>query len=119
MKELLSSLISKANVDYVDIRIEKTEGNSISFSGNNLDNISKSYGVGGSVRACHKGGWGFVSFNNLNDLKMKLELAIAQAKANGDSKNMLAPVEPVEKIIRPIIIKDPSSITFADKKNLL
>ena len=27
MKELLSSLISKANVDYVDIRIEKTEGN--------------------------------------------------------------------------------------------
>lgn len=119
MKELLSSLISKANVDYVDIRIEKTEGNSISFSGNNLDNISKSYGVGGSVRACHKGGWGFVSFNNLNDLKMKLELAIAQAKANGDSKTMLAPVEPVEKIIRPIIIKDPRNIPLSDKKNLL
>lgn len=119
MKELLSSLIKKANVDYIDIRVEKSEGNSISFSGQNLDNISKNYGVGGSVRVCHKGGWGFVSFNNIDNLHSKVELAIAQAKAVGNEKTMLAPVDPVEKIIRPTILKDVRSIPLSDKKNLL
>lgn len=119
MQELLTSLIKKADVDYIDIRIEKYDGSSISFLGENLDNISKSYGVGGSVRALHKGGWGFVSFNNIDDLKNKVEQAVFQAKAVGKEKSVLAPVESVVKVIRPRILKDPRTIPISDKKNLL
>ncbi|MBC7473736.1 MAG: TldD/PmbA family protein [Candidatus Sericytochromatia bacterium] len=119
MKELLASLIKKADVDYLDIRIEKTEGCSISFLGRNMEDIGKSYGVGGSVRALHKGGWGFVSFNNLDDLKDKVDQAVKQAKFVGNDQTMLYPVDPVDMVIRPEIIKDPRSIPLSDKKNLL
>ncbi len=119
MKELLNSLIKKADVDYIDIRVEKTEGTSISFSGEKLEDIGRSYGIGGSVRALHKGGWGFVSFNNLDDLNVKVEQAVFQAKLTGNDVSMLAEVEPVERIIRPEIIKDARHIPLADKKNLL
>lgn len=119
MKELLNGLIKKADVDYIDIRIEKNEGCSVNFLGQKLENISKSYGIGGNVRVLHKGAWGFVSFNNLDDLKSKVEEAVSHAKLIGNEKSMLAPVEPVERIIRPKIKKDPRTVPLSDKKNLL
>jgi TldD protein len=119
MKELLTNLIRQANVDYLDIRIEKTEGSSISFLGSSLEDISRAYGIGGSVRALHKGGWGFVSFNRIDDLKEKVEQAVRQAKYVGNDKTMLAPVEPIDMVIRPSIVKDIRSIPLSDKKNLL
>ncbi|MEY3404100.1 MAG: PmbA/TldA metallopeptidase domain 1, partial [Cyanobacteriota bacterium] len=45
---------------------EKTDSNSISFSGDKLDSISKNHGIGGSVRVLHKGRWTFNSFNNIS-----------------------------------------------------
>jgi TldD protein len=119
MKELLENLIKKAVVDYIDIRIEKTEGSSVAFLGENLEDISKVYGIGGSVRAIHKGGWGFISFNNIDDLKEKVDQAVKQAKLVGNDKTMLAPVDPVVKVIRPEIKKDPRNIPLSDKKGLL
>jgi TldD protein len=119
MKELLTNLIKHADVDYIDIRIEKMEGCSISFLGASLNNISSEYGIGGSVRALHKGGWGFVSFNNIDDLKTKVEIAVRQAKYVGNEKTILAPVKPVDKIIRPKIVKDVRNVPLSDKKNLL
>lgn len=119
MKELLESLIKRADVDYIDIRVEKTEGSSIAFLGEKLEDIGRSYGIGGCVRALYKGGWGFVSFNNLDNLKEKVEQAVSQARITGNDVSMLADVEPVERIIRPKIIKDARTIPLSDKKNLL
>jgi TldD protein len=119
MKELLTNLIKRADVDYIDIRIEKTEGSSISFLGEKIEDIGRSYGIGGCVRALYKGGWGFVSFNNLDNLKEKVDQAVFQARLIGNDVSMLAEVEPVDRVIRPNIIKDPRNIPLSDKKNLL
>lgn len=119
MKELLTSLTKRADADYVDIRIEKTEGSSISFLGNNLEEINNNFGIGGSVRALYKGGWGFVSFNGLDNLKDKVDMAVSQARLIGNDVSMLAEVAPVDKIIRPNIVKDIRHVPLSDKKSLL
>ena len=80
MKQLLIDTIKKflKQADYLEIRVEKSEVFLISFLGPNLENISRSTNLGGSIRAMTKGGWGFVSFNSLENLDEKVLLAIRQ-----------------------------------------
>ena len=82
MREKIEKIIKKlqANCDYLDIRVEERENLQIGVIDGQLQQLNRETIVGGAVRVCHKGSWGFVSFNDLSKMESFAKLAIAQAK---------------------------------------
>jgi len=105
--------------DYVEIRIEEREASRIQYRGRELEDIGRSTSLGGNVRALVKGGWGFVSFNELGELRGKVELAVKQAHLVGKEVSKFAPVAPVVDVVEPQIREDPTTVPLARKKSLL
>ena len=121
IKDLLSDLIARyrSQVDYLAIRIEAAEGADILLRGNKIETLSEGMSLGGQVRACHKGGWGFASFNRLSTLTDRIEEAIAAARLVGDEETLLAPIVPVQDTrILPLTGTDPREIPLIQKKAL-
>jgi TldD protein len=120
-KTLLADLIARyqTQVDYLAIRLEEAEGTDILLRGNKVETLSEGLSIGGQVRACYKGGWGFASFNRLTSLRDQIEQAIAAARLVGDEETVLAPVEPIQTICElPLVGTDPRHISLAQKKAL-
>ena len=107
------------NADYIEAHLEQTSSSHITYRGKRLESVGRSTGIGGNVRALIRGGWGFTSFNSLEALPSRIELAIKQAQLAGKGKSQLAPVEPVVDRVPAGIDKNPVEIPLADKKRLL
>jgi len=121
IKDLLSELMARyrSRVDYLAIRIEAAEGADILLRGNKVETLSEGISIGGQVRACHKGGWGFASFNRLATLSDRIEEAIIAARLVGEEETLLADVAPVQdSCILPLTGSDPRHISLAQKKAL-
>ncbi|MBD1851596.1 TldD/PmbA family protein [Leptolyngbya sp. FACHB-711] len=120
-KNLLADLMARyrSQVDYLAIRLEEAEGTDILLRGNRIETLSEGISIGGQVRACYKGGWGFASFNRLSSLKDRIEEAIAAARLVGDEETLLAPVEAIQDIRQlPLTGTDPRQIPLVQKKAL-
>ncbi|MBW4516983.1 MAG: TldD/PmbA family protein [Timaviella obliquedivisa GSE-PSE-MK23-08B] len=118
---LLADLIAqyRSQVDYLAIRLEEAEGTDILLRSNKVETLSEGISIGGQVRACHKGGWGFASFNRLTNLRERIEEAIAAARLVGDEETCLAPVPTIQDICHlPLHGTDPRHILLAQKKAL-
>ena len=109
----------RTGVDYLEIRLEQSESTSISFRGHQLDAVDRNFTLAGGIRACHKGGWSFVTFNGLAELKDRIEEAISQAHLVGKETTMLAPVEPIQDYVAVEIGRDPRGVSLAEKRRLL
>ncbi len=120
-QDLLSDRIARyrARVDYLSIRLEESEGTDILLRGGNVETLSEGISIGGQVRACHKGGWGFASFNRLTSLTECIEEAIAAAHLVGDEETLLAAVAAIHDS-QPLKLAgtDPRHISLARKKDL-
>ena len=120
-KNLLSDLIRRFShqVDYLAIRLEEAEGTDIFLRGNKIETLSEGVSVGGQVRACYKGGWGFASFNQLATIEDRIAEAIAAARIVGDAETILAPVAPVvDTVVLPLQGTNPRQVPLAQKKQL-
>lgn len=120
-KNLLADLIARyqAQVDYLAIRLEEAEGTDILLRGGKIETLSEGISVGGQVRACFKGGWGFASFNQLSTLAERIEEAIAAARLVGDEETLLAPVQPIQDTRQlPLVGTDPRHVSLVRKKEL-
>ncbi|MDP8962699.1 MAG: TldD/PmbA family protein [Cyanobacteriota bacterium] len=120
-KNLLSDLISRYRdrVDYLAIRLEDSEGTTILLQGDKVETLSEGLSIGGQVRACYKGGWGFASFNQLSTLSERIEEAIAAARIVGDDETILAPIKAVQAVCQlPLTGTDPRDIPLPEKKAL-
>ena len=120
-QNLLADLIAqyRSQVDYLAIRLEAAEGTDILLRGNKVETLSEGISIGGQVRACYKGGWGFASFNRLTSLKERVEEAIAAARLVGDEETLLAPVSAIQAICHlPLFGTDPRHVPLAQKKAL-
>ncbi|WP_199249307.1 TldD/PmbA family protein [[Phormidium] sp. ETS-05] len=120
-KNLLSDLIRRFShqVDYLAIRLEEAEGTDIFLRGNKIETLSEGVSVGGQVRACYKGGWGFASFNQLATIEDRIAEAIAAARIVGDAETILAPVAPVvDAVVLPLTGTNPRQVPLAQKKQL-
>ncbi|MEM9136028.1 MAG: TldD/PmbA family protein [Cyanobacteria bacterium P01_F01_bin.42] len=106
-------------VDFLSIRLEKSVASQIVLRGDQPDMLSESSGIGGQVRACYRGGWGFASFNRIDELATFTEDAIAAARVLGTTQTKLAAVDPVE-FERPLQIvgRDPRQVSMREKKAL-
>ncbi|MBI1240686.1 MAG: hypothetical protein GC195_03620 [Nostoc sp. RI_552] len=118
---LLSDLMRRYShrVDYLVIRLEEVEGTDILLRGDNVETLSEGISIGGHVRACYKGGWGFSSFNQLATIQERIEEAIAAARMVGDEETTLAPIDPVQAVCKlPLQGTDPRQIPVREKKQL-
>jgi TldD protein len=117
----LTELIAqyRSQVDYLAVRLEEAEGTDILLRGQKVETLSEGISIGGQVRACYKGGWGFASFNQLSSLKDRIEEAIAAAQLVGDEETLLAPIASIQDFRQiPLTGTDPRQISLAQKKAL-
>lgn len=120
-KERLSDLIGRyrARADFLSIRLEEAEGTDIFLRGDKVETLSEGLSIGGQVRACYKGGWGFASFNQLSTLEERIEEAIAAAHLVGEEETLLAAVAPVQDSqILTLTGTDPRHVPLVKKKAL-
>jgi len=115
----LAEALKAYNVDYIEARLEENQTSHITYRGRELESIGRATALGGNVRALVRGGWGFVSFNSLDELPSKVKLAIEQAQFAGNKESKLAPVEPVVDMVSSGVEKNPVNIPLAEKKQLL
>jgi TldD protein len=119
MRNKLANALKGHDAEYIEIRLEEGQSSRIVYRGPRLEEIARTSGAGGNVRALVKGGWGFVSFNTTDDLRSKVDLAVTQAKLVGKSATHFSKVEPKVDIVAAQIGKDPIEISLETKKNLL
>ena len=83
MRDRLAEALKVQDVDYADIRVEDLTNSWVNFRGPDLDTIGSSRTVGGIVRALYKGGWGYATFNDLEDLDKRVREACETARLVG------------------------------------
>jgi TldD protein len=106
------------SVDYLEVRVEQTDSTAIAFRGERLDAVDRGFGLSGGIRACHQGGWSFVNFNGLAELKDRIEEAISQAKIVGKETTNLAAIEPIQDYVKIDMGRDPRGVSLLDKRQL-
>ncbi|MBE3092686.1 MAG: hypothetical protein IMZ51_03345, partial [Chloroflexi bacterium] len=122
MREIFEKALKdkKNSADYIEIRAEKKETTTIHFQGEKLEKINCSQQIGGNVRVLVKGGWGFVSFNQFDDLEEKVREAIEVAGLIGkEEESKLAAALPVVEIINRELDKDFRQVSLREKKDLM
>jgi TldD protein len=115
----LAELVRSGDADYIEAHLEESQASHMVYRGRELESVGRSEAVGGNVRAMVRGGWGFVSFNNLDDLRSRVEMAVRQAGLVGSETSQLAVVSPVVDRISAGVDRDPVTIPLAEKKQVL
>ncbi|MCD6308674.1 MAG: hypothetical protein J7M24_06735, partial [Candidatus Latescibacteria bacterium] len=119
MDELMKMAIDSLEVDYAEIRMERSETTSLIYMGPVLETVGTVYTLGGCVRVCHRGGWGFAAFNRPEDARESARQAILSAALTSAGSSHIAPAEPVVAAVRNPVSVDPSDVPLEEKRNLL
>jgi len=114
----LAETLKRYPADYIEAHLEESQASYITYRGRELESIGKLSSRGGNVRALVKGGWGFVSFNELSNLSDRIELALKQAQFAAKRKSQLAPLAVVVEVVSSRD-ENPVAIPLAEKKQLL
>ena len=86
MRDRIEQALKGHNARYVEVHLEQNEGTSLVYRGKSLEEVTRSSGVGGNVRALDKGGWGFASFNDVSELRDKVAIAVSHARGVGGER---------------------------------
>ncbi|MBN2146760.1 MAG: TldD/PmbA family protein [Anaerolineales bacterium] len=119
MRDRLAQALKVQDVEYADVRIEDLSNSWVTFRGPDLDTIGSSRTVGGIVRALYKGGWGYATFNDLEDLEKRVREACETARLVGRDQTYWAAAAPVVDVIPAPMEKDFRHIPLAEKKALM
>lgn len=122
MRTLLTEAVRNKPADYVEVRIEDSQIARIDYRGKEIEALGQSVSFGGNVRALVDGGWGFVTFNNLEGLDAKVDAAILQARTIASrrrGKSTLAGVPQVVDVVALDVLTDPRMVPLARKKEVL
>ena len=116
MEQIMKSAIDGLAVDYADVRIERTETTALVYLGPVLETVGTVFTLGGSVRVCDRGGWGFATFNSPEEAADTARTACENARlATRNEDTRLAAVEPVHATIGNPMNTDPADVPLADK----
>lgn len=121
MKDQVEAVINslKHKVDYLDIRVEDFILTEITIKGENVEILKEAIEKGGCVRAIHRGGSGFASFNHMDRMEEYAKLAIDQARLTGKEKTELAEVPVVRDDSSYPFKRNPAEVPIAEKLDIL
>src|SRR3990170_2662239 len=119
MRDVIESALRGHDADHIELRLEEGEAGRLIYRGRELEDLGRTTFRGGNVRALVNGGWGFTTFNEVEDLRERVALAVQEARLVGHEQSHLAHVEPIVDVIEPYVVKDPSSVPLSRKKELL
>jgi len=120
MQDRIQEALKHSKADYTEIRIEEKETSRVVFRGKELETAGANIDKGGIVRCLIRNkGWGVATFNNLDDLLIKVDQAYQCAQvASVPEPIELATVQPVEKVDTVQLGRDFRDISLAEKKAL-
>ncbi|MBN1375796.1 MAG: TldD/PmbA family protein [Dehalococcoidia bacterium] len=119
MQEKLFSALKRQKADYIEIRLDESVSSRLVFRGERLEEAGRNSSRGGNVRALLRGGWGFVSFNNLENLDEHVSLAVEQARHVGKEESKFSPAATYVDYVEAEFKKNPLEIKLSEKKKLL
>ena len=118
MEKLIKNALKSAKADHIEIRINEGRGTGVSYVGKELESIGESSIMGGSVRALVNGGWGFVAFNNIEDLPRYVKMACEQAALVGNKNVSLTETGVINDVVKTQVDVDPADVSLIDKHDL-
>lgn len=119
MESKLKKAMKLVDVDYAEIHIEERIKTEVNYVGKELEAIGTNFDLGGNVRAYQRGGWGFVSFNDMANIEDYVRFACRQAKltSSGEGKLKEAPVFEDSIVVK--LEDDPRKIPLDEKEELI
>jgi TldD protein len=118
MEDKIKKALGRAKVDYAEIHLEETIRTQVTYAGKELETIGTNIGLGGNARAFHRGGWGFVSFNDPKRMGEYVRGACRQAKLVGRGKGGLVHSEPRQDHAQVSLEDDPRNVSLREKERL-
>ncbi len=121
MEDRIRDAIQHSRADYTEIRVEERETTRVAFRGRDLESAGGNLDRGGIVRCLIRDrGWGVATFNNLDDLRLKVDQAYECARVgHAETPIALAETEPVQDVIRVPMEMDFRDVSLAEKKALV
>ncbi len=120
MRERIEAALKTGmEADDLTIRVEEVDTTTISFQKDELDSLSIGKSIGGSVRALVNGGWGFVSFQDFDNIEERVHQAIEHARLVSGNDVTLADVKPVVAEVPSGIIYHPDEVPLSEKVGML
>ncbi len=118
MKQIINEVIKKMTCDYAEIRIEEKQITNIIFSGKEIERIGTNFILGGNIRVCDKGGWSFISFNDLNQLEKSAYECVKMTKKIGTKKTILKKIPIINKTYKSKYKINPKKVSLEEKEKL-
>jgi len=119
MRERMENALRKSDAEYAEIRLEEVTSSWVAFRGDELDSVGSYRNVGGIARALVRGGWGYATFNDLNDLETRVAEACESARIVGKEASSFAEVEPVVDATKAVLKKDFRAVSLSQKKSVV
>jgi len=105
--------------DFWDVRILKGSRARIVLDNGKLEEIAQAPFQGAAVRALAGGAWGFVTTDNVDDLKNEIALADRIARKIDGHENLDLALAPAGRSIEVPVKKDPKNLSLEEKVTLL
>jgi len=118
MESKIRAALRQGEYDYAEVRIHRGRVTAIAWIGEELEDIGEHSGVGGCVRVLRDGGWGFVSFNDIENLPAYVRAACDAARLVGGGAESLAPAEPSRATVPAEPEEAASVVPLAEKKEI-
>ncbi|MBI2957228.1 MAG: TldD/PmbA family protein, partial [Chloroflexi bacterium] len=99
LHDALLDAVRGHDADHVEVRVDESESTQLSYRGRRLEEVGRSSGRGGCVRALVNGGWAFATFNDVEDLRTKAEAVVKQARMTAHERSYFAHVDPVTDVV--------------------
>jgi len=119
MRNRLSEVLRNHGADYVDVRFEARTATRVTYRGTQLEEASLVSDSGGCVRALKAGGWGFMSFNDLDGLGRAVAQAVELARLSGGVPLELPGRDAVDASVSSLPLKSVARVSLSEKKLLL
>jgi len=121
MEDRLRDAVARAGAGYVEVRWEKIFRSRVAFQRDQLIVLEATEEQGGIARALVQGAWGIAVFTNPQEIKAKVEEAMALARAAARhvrERVELAPVKPVEARYEGAMARDFRGVSLEEKRRL-
>ncbi len=119
MRNRLSEALRNTGADYVDVRFDESIVTHIVYRGAQLEEASLVSDSGGCVRALVGGGWGFVSFNDIDALEQGVADAVAAARFSSGQPLLLPQRAPVEDSVTVTPRRHVRDVSLKEKKQVI